>query len=286
MSAIAPMLDAVAAQEKTYTVKEVFGPTKQGEGPMIGRQTVFLRFHLCDGDGHGHWCSWCDTKETWDKSHPLFDKHEKLTAAQIVERITSLYQAKYPDEPMYEMMPWVTISGGNPMVQLDRNLLDALNQAGFQIQIETQGTIFKPELLSLVEYVVVSPKPPSSGMLSLNATAMTNWASLSSHGTKIAYKFVVFDDADFEWAAEQYALIKEHRPSTDIYLQAGTPVPNEAELTERAAAGDTAGDWVAIHNMADSYRWLVEKWLNCGKMRDAIVLPQLHVLVWGRRKGV
>ncbi len=276
----------VSVQAKRYTVKEIFGPTVQGEGPMAGKMTVFLRFHLCDGDAHGNFCSWCDTRETWDKAHPLFNKHERMTAAEIVAKITELYSAKFPTTAMYELMPWVTISGGNPMIQLDRELVTALSEEGFLLQIETQGTKYDPLLVELLDYVVVSPKPPSSGLRPLTDDQLHLWEFARRSGVSVAFKFVVFDEKDFEYVVRCSEVLDQN---VSIYLQAGTPVMDDAERAVAAGHpdfGDAAATDLAIDKVLSSYRHLVDMWLSSGKMPNAVILPQLHVLIWGRRKGV
>ena len=80
---------------------------------MIGRLTVFVRTHFCDSA-----CSWCDTKYTWDRTHPDFKKFERLTSQEIVGRVRGLY-----DKAGYLFSPrkyWLTLSGGNPVLFLWR----------------------------------------------------------------------------------------------------------------------------------------------------------------------
>ena len=59
-------------------VSEIFGLTIQGEGPSVGRRAVFLRLRRCNLA-----CDWCDTRYTWDKNDPDYDKYEVLTSEQI-----------------------------------------------------------------------------------------------------------------------------------------------------------------------------------------------------------
>ena len=253
--------------KKRYSVTELFGPTMQGEGIMVGRRTAFLRLHFCDGDGFGNWCSWCDTKYTWDKNDPAFKNYQRLTAAEIVSKVSELYGID-PEESdkIYEPM-WVTISGGNPVMQLDDDLVDLLKGAGYKLQVETQGTIWKPCLMRC-DKVVVSPKAPSSGLVPLEPKQVDLWLAMRQ---RASFKIVVFDDTDFDWADRLYAYVRKRAPSgmPEFCLQAGTSV---------------TGDVTEV--LLKKYQWLVEKWLASGKMSQAIVLPQVHALVWGRRKGV
>ena len=266
-------IPVVIVREKHYSVTEIFGPTMQGEGPMAGARTFFLRLHFCDGDGHKHWCKWCDTRYTWDHDDPAFKEFKTLTATQIVSQ---LHQrgARLGD--------WVTISGGNPVMQLDEELVNVLGDQ-FKLQLETQGTIWKPCLFEF-DRIVISPKPPSSGLDSLEREQVEPYVN---YGVKqlrdgrqrnLDVKIVVFDKADFNWAVEfvedMYRIARqtrEFRPEgrIGVYLQAGTEVEgNVADV------------------VLEKYKWLVETWLESGHLKEAKVLPQIHALVWGRRKGV
>src|SRR3990167_3250927 len=247
-------------KQKLYTVTEIFGCTMQGEGPVAGQLTVFVRLHFCESR-----CSWCDTRYTWDHRHPDYNKTERLTAQEIVNQVTELYRGW----DLGISKPTVTISGGNPAIQLDQPLIDLFHLYGYSIQLETQGTVWK-SCLSFCDKIVVSPKPPSSGMVDLTDEQLSHW---TKQGDKVAFKTVVFNDLDFEWAQELY--VRLHLDNTmrgkshAFYLQSGT---------------DVVGD--PVDAVVDCYGWLVEKWLESKTMPKAIILPQLHVLVWGRAKGV
>lgn len=141
MSLMVPM------KTKAIPVAEIFGPTIQGEGPLAGVSTTFVRFGGCD-----YLCSWCDSL------HAVLPQHvrqlERLPAAEIVARLRALDGASR----------WVTLSGGNPaMHQLDA-LVDQLHAEGWYVAVETQGSRWQP-WLAKVDQLVISPKPPSSGML-------------------------------------------------------------------------------------------------------------------------
>jgi 7-carboxy-7-deazaguanine synthase len=165
----------------------------------------------------------------------------------------------------------VTLSGGNPAIQPLGELINLGHQKGYTFAIETQGTIYKdwfPEL----DYLTVSPKPPSSGM-------KTDWDRLTScldsagEHTIVSLKVVVFDDADYEYARE----VGRRHPETMMYLQVGNDDPPGPE-PEDATEPDNA-------KLLDRYEWLVEKVLADG-WNEATVLPQLHVLLWGNKRGV
>lgn len=118
-----------------YLIKELFGPTLQGEGVHAGRPCVFLRFAACNLA-----CSWCDTDFAPEGA-------EKLDAGAIVARLRQL------DRHGSGM---VVVTGGEPALQWDAELADALRDAGFRAHMETNGT---RALDAPVDWLTVSPKP-------------------------------------------------------------------------------------------------------------------------------
>jgi organic radical activating enzyme len=118
-----------------YLVKEMFGPTLQGEGAHAGRPCVFLRFAACSLA-----CSWCDTDFSAEGA-------EKLEAEQIVARLLEL------DVHNSRM---VVVTGGEPTLQWDAPLADALRAAGFRAHMESNGTRVPA---APVDWLTVSPKP-------------------------------------------------------------------------------------------------------------------------------
>ena len=103
----------------SYRVNEIFY-TLQGEGVHSGIPAVFVRFSGCNLR-----CPWCDTD---------FADFTLMTAEQIVHEVLDLYQLPNERRKM------VVLTGGEPSLQVDRPLLDALHDAGFYICIETNGT--------------------------------------------------------------------------------------------------------------------------------------------------
>lgn len=247
-------------EEKKYSVTEIFGPTMQGEGPLAGHQVVFVRLHFCDGDQHKHWCSWCDTRYSWDRNDPGFSKYRRLTANEIADRVSRLAFTVQAYEPC-----WVVLSGGNPVLQMDNRLVDTLAGQEFRIQVETQGTAWHASL-RFCDRIVVSPKPPSSGMTDLTEEPIwSRWLQTDN----VAFKVVIFDDNDFDWACKVYREVVGDGIVRPFYLSAGTDIVGDPDIV-----------------VLDKYQWLVKKWLASRRMPTAVVLPQLHVLVWGRQKGV
>jgi organic radical activating enzyme len=118
-----------------YLVKELFGPTLQGEGAHAGRPCVFLRFAACNIQ-----CSWCDTDFAAEGA-------VKLSAAEIVDQLVAL------DIHGARM---VVVTGGEPTLQWDSELADALRAAGFRTHMESNGTRVPA---APVDWLTVSPKP-------------------------------------------------------------------------------------------------------------------------------
>ncbi|MCO7636642.1 7-carboxy-7-deazaguanine synthase [Pseudomonas sp. S 311-6] len=135
----------------TYAVKEIFY-TLQGEGANAGRPAVFCRFAGCnlwsgrEQDRRSAVCRFCDTDFVGvDGENGGKYRH----ATDLVARISSLWPA---DDDAHR---FVVCTGGEPMLQLDAALVDALHAAGFEVAIETNGSL---PVLETVDWVCVSPK--------------------------------------------------------------------------------------------------------------------------------
>lgn len=134
-----------------YTVKEIFY-TLQGEGAQAGRAAVFCRFSGCnlwtgrESDRANAVCTFCDT----DFVGVGADGGKFATAAELAERVAALW----PDDA-HASRPYVVCTGGEPLLQLDEGLVDALHAAGFEIAVETNGTRPAPPGL---DWICVSPK--------------------------------------------------------------------------------------------------------------------------------
>ncbi|MCK5666805.1 MAG: 7-carboxy-7-deazaguanine synthase [Thiotrichaceae bacterium] len=137
----------------SYSVKELFY-TLQGEGAQTGRAAVFCRFSGCnlwsglEKDRHKTLCSFCDTDfvGTDGEGGAKFSNAADLAQAII---------ASWPD--MTQGVPYVVFTGGEPLLQLDAELIEQLHQAGFEVGVETNGTLKAPEG---IDWICVSPKNP------------------------------------------------------------------------------------------------------------------------------
>ena len=117
-----------------YRVNEIFF-TLQGEGAHSGIPAVFVRFSGCNLR-----CPWCDTD---------FADYKEMSASEIVAEMLSLY-----DVPN-ERRKMCVITGGEPSLQVDTQLIEALHKAGFYICIETNGTRPLPDG---IDWITCSPK--------------------------------------------------------------------------------------------------------------------------------
>ncbi|GAB2717615.1 7-carboxy-7-deazaguanine synthase QueE [Paenibacillus thermoaerophilus] len=231
-------------------VIEIFGPTIQGEGSVIGVKTMFVRTYGCD-----YRCAWCDSAFTWDGSAK--DQVRMLEASEIVSELAALAAGNFE---------WVTISGGNPALigQPIQELADQLHQLGIKVAVETQGSKWQDWFRS-VDVLTLSPKPPSSRM-------HTDWSVLDRiieqmpSGTS-NLKVVVFDDEDYRYAKT----VHRRYPDIPFFLQAGnSDVQEEGNISDR---------------LLKKLNWLMDKVIADPDMNDARTLPQLHALVWHNKRG-
>lgn len=120
----------------TLRINEIFF-SAEGEGGRQGQPTIFLRLSGCNLR-----CDFCDTRYAWEEG-------QEINQETILSKIVG-FRKKYKTD-------WISITGGEPLVQDIKPLVEKLKQAGFKIQIETNGT--KPITFE-VDWLTVSPKPP------------------------------------------------------------------------------------------------------------------------------
>ena len=130
---------------RTYRINEIFY-SLQGEGFHTGTPAVFVRFSGCNLA-----CPFCDTD---------FTSYEELTLRQIVERIEALL----PEETQPLRSPILVLTGGEPALQADAELLVGLHTLlSLPIHIETNGTVELPE--DIYDWITCSPKEGSKVVL-------------------------------------------------------------------------------------------------------------------------
>ena len=229
-------------------ISEIFGPTIQGEGALIGEPTVFVRTGGCD-----YRCTWCDTLYAVESKY----RHDwaPMSASEIMDEVKKLSNNK----PLT-----VSLSGGNPATQDCSELIALGHKDGYRFALETQGSIAQDWFADL-DVLTLSPKPPSSDM-------DTDWQKLddcikaAADKADIALKIVVFDDGDYLYAQEAAS----RYPDLPFYLQVGNHQVN-GESDEKG--------------LNERYQWLIDKTLKDGWFKPKI-LPQLHVIIWGNKRGV
>ncbi|ARU32043.1 7-carboxy-7-deazaguanine synthase QueE [Sulfuriferula sp. AH1] len=159
----------------TLRITEIFYSV-QGETSRVGLPTVFVRLTGCPLR-----CGYCDTAYA-------FHGGESLTLSTILERVAA-YHPRY-----------VTVTGGEPLAQKHAlTLLSALCDAGYDVSLETSGALdigaVDPRVSRIVDI-----KTPGSGEVSKNR--WENLAYLTAHDE---LKFVITDEADYQWARQTLA---------------------------------------------------------------------------------
>jgi len=139
-----------------YTVKELF-PTLQGEGAHAGRAAVFCRFAGCnlwsgrEEDRAAAICQFCDTD---------FVGSDGIGGGKFenAKDLADAIELSWKSTSAGPQQRYVVFTGGEPLLQLDEELIAKLHQKGFEIAIETNGTIKVPKG---IDWVCVSPKAGS-----------------------------------------------------------------------------------------------------------------------------
>ena len=250
---------------RTFPVMEIFGPTIQGEGLHVGRQTMFIRFGGCD-----YRCEKCDSMHAVEPES-VRKGAQKLTAKQIVAKVENLQNAAGSE------VPWVTLSGGNPVLHDLEELVAMLHNRGYAIAVETQGSVWK-DWLQDCESVTISPKGPGllgaaqfakMGQTKSQEFTLSEIYKILHMRPGFSWKIVIFSEADLDFAE----WIKGLYPMAPMFLSVGNPfVSGEVENHQDV--------------LYDAYEQIMQQVFKRPTLSDAIILPQLHVLLWGNKLGV
>jgi 7-carboxy-7-deazaguanine synthase len=184
-----------------------------------------------------------------------------MTAEAVMDEVRTLAGGK----PIL-----VTLSGGNPAMQPLEELIDLGHADGYTFAIETQGSIAQPWFAKL-DYLTLSPKPPSS-LQKTRWDRLDRSIDLARNGEgipQICLKVVIFDDEDFAYARH----VAERYPDIPMYLQAGNHTPPHL------------ADQIDIPGILQRMDWLIQR-VNEEQWYNVTVLPQLHTLLWGNKRGV
>jgi 7-carboxy-7-deazaguanine synthase len=242
------------ASETRIRVSEIFGPTIQGEGALIGLPTVFVRAGGCD-----YRCSWCDTLHAVDPAYR--EEWLPMTVDEIWEKVSALSGGR----PLT-----ISLSGGNPAIQPFGPLIERGHGQGYGFALETQGSLARSWFADL-DHLVLSPKPPSSGMTP-DWGVFSECLAAAARRPKIALKMVVFDERDYDFCRS----VSGRYPDLPVYLQPGNHTPPPPDNDDAA---------IDLDGITRRMLWLVEK-VTSDRWFEARVLPQLHVILWGNRRGV
>ena len=134
----------------SYSVKEIY-LTIQGEGFHTGKHAVFCRFTGCnlwtglEKDRNKAICTFCDTDFVGTDG---LNGAKYSSAELLAEKIDELWQKDLKDK-------LVVFTGGEPLLQLNKKLIDLLHSKKFKVAVETNGTIIPPEN---IDWICVSPK--------------------------------------------------------------------------------------------------------------------------------
>lgn len=244
-------------KKRPILVSECFR-TVQGEGMLIGKPTVFVRTGGCD-----YRCGRCDTLYAVLPQYRA--DWRPLSSEDIFAEVRRLSE----ERPLL-----VTLSGGNPAMQPLEELIDLGREQGYTFALETQGSIAQPWFAKLA-YLTLSPKAPGMGNPWPTRWDRLDRCLVAAQGQgaepppQICLKLVIFDEQDYQYARS----VAERYPALSVYLQAGNHTP--PHLAHEV-------DLPGILSRVD---WLIERVLRDG-WYSATVLPQMHVLLWGNKRGV
>jgi 7-carboxy-7-deazaguanine synthase (Cx14CxxC type) len=174
----------------SYAVKEIFY-TLQGEGAQSGRAAVFCRFAGCnlwtgrEADRAAAVCRFCDTDFVGVDGHGggKFETADDLATA---------VEQKWPQDSVLGKR-YVVCTGGEPLLQLDSALIQALHKRGFEVAVETNGTLAAPQGLN---WVCVSPK------------AGAEFKQRSGDEIKLVFPQAGVDPEDFELLAFRHFFLQ------------------------------------------------------------------------------
>ncbi len=221
----------------------------QGEGTLMGVPTTFVRFFACNLR-----CAWCDTKYSWSvREGGWSDKLSPIDVALEVERLGARH---------------VVLTGGEPTLQHELSTLAQLLKAhDHHLTVETNATIFPAAVVPLIDLWSLSPKLGSAGEAYLRHAVIKRFLD-TLRPDQQQWKFVVRDDID-------EAGLRDLLQRYPVFARRQLPIVLQPE-----------GD-VASENYPAALERLTER-VRAPFWDDYYVrvLPQMHVIVWGRRRLV
>lgn len=221
----------------------------QGEGTLMGVPTTFVRFFACNLR-----CSWCDTKYSWSVREG--GTWEVMTPEEVLTQIE------------VQGMRHIVLTGGEPTLQKDLfPLVHMLKAKGFHVTVETNTTIFPASVVPLVDLWSLSPKLPSANENYLRDSVIERFLN-ALRPEQQQWKFVIRDQTD-----EQHlqALLRRFPQFAQQHLPIILQPEGDAALSNYPAALEQ------LANLVQQPFW---------QEYAVRVLPQLHVIMWGRRRLV
>jgi 7-carboxy-7-deazaguanine synthase len=251
--------------EPKFYVPEIFGPTIQGEGKFVGSIAHFVRIGGCDYN-----CSWCDSMHAVEPT--LFKKYPLMTSQQVIDAIKAIeYKAE-----------WVILTGGNPAIHRLSKLVSGLQEEGYKVSLETQGSRWN-DWIRGVDLVCISPKAPSAGIKAPESGGggwtPTEW---QFHRTRqfidnlrpeqdFFFKIPCLSKTDVEWAVDFFKWSKLTFPDKKI----------ENFISIVSLPHDKSFD--VLERTKKVFGWVQE--FGWAKTADIRIFPQQHFLLWGHEKG-
>lgn len=265
------MLDLIQSPLKRFPVSEIYGPVLQGEGPVVGRATHFVRFGYCDGAGEEGWCAWCDSLFSVDPINK--SNWRSLTVPEIYAELVKL-----------PAVPYITLSGGNPAIHNLAELCRLLHyrMPWARIIVETQATIWRLWISDEVDDIVLSPKPPSAG---------SPW---TARREEVLRKYIEARPFDRYSQTKTIKIAVDPERSDDLTFAAEIGTRFTHDFNERHTA---LVPHVALYlscvtplgatrvDLCDRYRMLMEAVLDRPQLRNAVVLAQQHYFAYGDERG-
>lgn len=221
----------------------------QGEGTLMGVPTTFVRFFACNLR-----CSWCDTRYSWSVREG--GTWRTLPPRSVADEIATL-GARH-----------IVLTGGEPTLQKDLPALAELLKArDYHLTIETNATIVPEPLLPLIDLWSLSPKLSSAGENYLDHTAIERFLN-ELRPEQQQWKFVVRDDADehhLRGLLSRYSAFHERRLPVILQPEGGSSQADYPRALEQLAERLRDPFWEPYNVRA---------------------LPQLHIIIWGRKRLV